>query len=113
MTKNESLEKENRKKRSNPNFIVEQTLLEPWITEAASNLMAFNKYVFKISPRAGKNQVKKAVENLYKVKVTAVNTITMPRKFRIYGRTSGWKTGFKKAIVTLKPGDKIELFEGA
>jgi len=113
MAKKEVSEKENKKSPADPNFIVEQILLEPWITEAASNQMAFNKYVFKVSPRAGKHQVKKAVESLYKVKVMDVNTVKIPRKFRIYGRTSGWKSGFKKAIVTLKPGDKIELFEGA
>lgn len=88
-----------------------QVLIEPWITENTTAMLELNKYVFKIAPMAGKKEVKKAVENLYKVKVEAVNTIKIPRKFRIMGRKQGWKSGFKKAIVTLKEGDKIELFE--
>jgi large subunit ribosomal protein L23 len=87
-------------------------LLSPWITEASTAAMELNKYVFKVDPKANKNQIKKAVEDLYKVKVTSVNTVKVVKKFRNYGRTPGWKSGFKKAIVTVKEGDKIELFEG-
>ncbi len=87
------------------------SLLEPWITEAATLAMEIDKYIFRVNPQATKNQVKKEVEDLYKVKVTAVNMIRIPKKFRNYGRTPGWKTGFKKAVVTLKKGDKIELFQ--
>ena len=87
-------------------------LLSPWITEASTAAIELNKYVFKVDPGANKNQIKRAIEDLYKVKVISVNTVKISKKFRNYGRTPGWKAGFKKAIVTLKAGDKIELFEG-
>lgn len=86
-------------------------LIEPWITEAATAGLGLNKYVFKVDSKADKIQVKKAVEELYKVKVISVNTIKVHKKFRSYGKTPGWKAGFKKAVVTLKEGDKIELFK--
>jgi len=94
------------------NVIEAKILLAPWITEAATTAMEINKYIFKVSQKASKKQIKAAIENLYKVKVISVNTIKAPRKFRNYGRTPGWKTGFKKAVVTLKQGDKIEFSEG-
>jgi large subunit ribosomal protein L23 len=92
--------------------LTESVLVEPWITEASTLAMELNKYIFKVSPDAAKGQIKRAIEELYKVKVLAVNTVKIPRKFRNYGRTPGWKSGFKKAVVTLKEGDKIELFQG-
>jgi large subunit ribosomal protein L23 len=89
-----------------------RVLVEPWITEAATAGMELNKYIFRVSPDATKGQIKKAVKDLYKVSVISVNTVSIPRKLRSYGRTPGWKSGFKKAIVTVKAGDKIDLFEG-
>jgi large subunit ribosomal protein L23 len=89
------------------------SLIVPWITERSHNLMAENKYVFKVVKNSSKDEVKRAIEGLYKVTVTKVNSINIPAKKRIRGRTVGKKSGFKKAIVTLKQGDKIELFEGA
>lgn len=91
--------------------IAYRVLIEPWITESATMAIELNKYVFKIAPKATKEEVKKAVEDLYKVKVKSVNTIKIPRKFRMQGRTQGWKAGFKKAVVTVKEGDKIEFFD--
>lgn len=90
----------------------QQILLEPWITEAATAAQELGKYVFRAAPESNKQQIKKAVEEAYNVKVIAVNTINIPKKFRNYGRTPGWKAGFKKAIVTLKKGDSISFFEG-
>lgn len=87
-------------------------LVEPLITEASTAAMELNKYVFKVAADSSKAQVKKAIQDLYKVKVLSVNTVKIPRKFRKYGKTPGWKAGFKKAVVTLKEGDKIELFKG-
>lgn len=92
--------------------LAEKVLIEPWITESSTAGVELHKYVFKVSQRSVKAQIKKAVEGLYKVKVISVNTINIPRKHRSYGSTPGWKSGFKKAVVTLKEGDKIELFEG-
>jgi large subunit ribosomal protein L23 len=92
--------------------IAASVLVEPWITEASTAAVELGKYIFKVSDDSAKGQIKKAIEELYKVKVIAVNMIKIPRKARSYGRTPGFKSGIKKAIVTLKKGDKIELFEG-
>lgn len=79
------------------------------LTEKAATLEAQGQYVFHIWPTSNKQQVKQAVENLYKVKVTAVRIINLPDKKRQLGRTSGIKAGVKKAIVRLAPGQSIEL----
>ena len=91
--------------------LLSDVLLKPWITEASTNLAALGKYVFLVDKNSDKHKIAAAVETLYKVKVTAVNIINMPKKKRVYGRTSGWKAGFKKALVTLKKGDQIDLFK--
>jgi large subunit ribosomal protein L23 len=88
-------------------------ILAPWITERSHNLMAENKYVFKVLKNSAKDEIKKAIEGLYKVTVTKINSVNIPAKKRVRGKTVGKKSGFKKAIITLKEGDKIELFEGA
>ncbi|GBE16270.1 50S ribosomal protein L23 [bacterium BMS3Abin15] len=87
-------------------------LIEPWITEKSHDKMVENKYIFKVTKDANKKNIKKAIEELYKVVVTRVNIINVPSKSRKYGAKTGWKSGYKKAMVTLKEGDKIELFEG-
>jgi len=85
----------------------------PHITEKATDLSSFNKYIFKVSFNANKTEIKKAIEKIYNVKVEKVNIIHIPGKRRRLGRMEGWrgglKRGFKKAIVSLKKGDKIEL----
>lgn len=87
-------------------------LIEPWVTEKSHDQMAKNKYIFKINKSSGKKEIKKAVEELYGVRVTTVNVVSIPAKKRMAGGKTGWKSGFKKALVTLKEGDKIELFKG-
>jgi large subunit ribosomal protein L23 len=87
-------------------------LLEPWITEKSHQEMSQNKYIFRVSSDANKLNIKKSIEDLYKVSVVGVNVVNIPKKKRIYGRNKGFKSGFKKAMVKLKEGDKIELFEG-
>jgi large subunit ribosomal protein L23 len=94
-------------------IVKKDVIIAPWITERSHNLMAENKYVFKVVKNSSKDEVKKAIESLYKVTVTKINSVNIPSKKRVRGRTVGRKPGFKKAIVTLKEGDKIELFEGA
>ena len=81
----------------------------PHITEKATNLAEKNQYVFRVWKGANKNEVKKTIENLYKVKVLDVKIINVPAKQRRLGRISGWKRGFKKAIVKIKAGQKIEV----
>lgn len=89
-----------------------KVLIEPIITEAATAAMENNKYVFKIAADADKFQIRKAVEKIYKVTVEKVNTIKIPKKARTRGRVTGWKSAYRKALVTLKKGDKIDIFEG-
>jgi large subunit ribosomal protein L23 len=86
-------------------------ILRPWITEKTHDLMASNKYVFKLRQKVTKNQAKNAVEKLYGVEVKKVNIINIPQKKRRFGRVMGKKSGIRKAIVTLKEGNKIEVFE--
>jgi len=84
----------------------------PLITEKAQNLTLANKYAFEVDRRANKLQIKEAIEIAFNVKVNAVNTFMMKGKVRRYGRAETKQPDWKKAIVTLAPGDKIELFEG-
>ena len=89
-----------------------QVLRHPVITEKNTALQAQGKYVFEVAGEANKPQIKQAVEKAFNVKVTAVNVMTVPGKGRRVGRQQVLTRSWKKAIVTLKPGDKIELFEG-
>ncbi len=91
---------------------VYQVLRRPLITEKNSQLQALGKYAFEVADEANKNQIKQAVEKSFKVDVTAVNIIKVPGKQRRLGRQQVLTSPWKKAIVTLKPGDKIEFFEG-
>jgi large subunit ribosomal protein L23 len=92
------------------NIIASNILIEPWITEASTAMGELNKYVFKVSQKSSKRQIKDSIEKVYGVKVVAVNTVSIPRKARKQGRSIGWKAGFRKAIATLKAGDNIDLF---
>ena len=91
---------------------VNEVLIKPLITEKNTMLGAEGKYTFKIDRRANKTQVKEAVESIFKVNVTAVNTISVPPKSRRVGRTIGKSQAWKKAVVTLQSGQRIEIFEG-
>jgi len=71
-----------------------------------------NKFAFEIDLKANKTEVKQAVEQLFKVKVLDVKTSIVRGKFRRIGRSEGQRSNWKKAIVTLKEGDAIQLFEG-
>lgn len=82
-------------------------LVKPRISEKAGALGARGKYVFVVHRSANKVEIKKAIERTYKVKVTQVNVLNTSGKRRSYGRTAGRTSPFKKAIVTLKEGDKI------
>jgi len=89
-----------------------EVLRRPLITEKSTNLHAEGKYAFVIANKANKVQVKQAVEKAFKVKVTAVNVMMVPGKTRRVGRRQVLTPSWKKAIVSLKPGEKIEFFEG-
>jgi len=87
-------------------------LRRPLITEKHTVLQAQGKYTFEVAGKANKPQIKQAVEKAFKVEVTAVNVMIVSGKRRRRGRQQLPAHPWKKAIVTLKPGDKIELFEG-
>jgi len=89
-----------------------EVLRHPSITEKDTMLQAQGKYAFAVAKESNKQQIKQAVETAFKVKVTAVNVMTVPGKRRRVGRRMVLTPSWKKAIVTLKPGEKIELFEG-
>ena len=89
-----------------------EVLRRPLITEKNTLLQAQGRYAFEVAAKANKQQIKQAVEAAFKVEVTTVNTMTVPGKQRRVGRRQVLTSPWKKAIVTLKPGDKIELFEG-
>ena len=91
---------------------INEVLIKPLITEKNTMLGAEGKYTFKIDRRANKTLVKEAVETIFKVDVTAVNTISVPPKTRRVGRTIGKTQAWKKAVVTLRAGQRIEIFEG-
>ncbi len=89
-----------------------EILRRPLITEKYTILQIQGKYAFEVAGEANKPQVKQAVEKAFKVEVTAVNMMIVAGKRRRLGRRQLPAHPWKKAIVTLKPGDKIELFEG-
>lgn len=78
-------------------------------TEKGSRLLTQNKYLFKVDKKANKIQIKKAVEDIYKVKVDAVNIMNMKGKKRRVRFREGMTASWKKAVVTLKPESKIEV----
>ncbi len=88
-------------------------VIKPVVTEKSVNLaQQQNKYTFYVEKQATKIEIKKAIEDLFKVKVLAVNTAIVKGKNKRVGRYWGRTPDRKKAIVTLRPGDKIEIFEG-
>ena len=82
----------------------------PHITEKSADLARKNQYTFLVWKEANKVEVKEAIEDIYNVEVTDVRIINVPPKRRRLGRTLGWKKGYKKAIVKVKEGQKIDIF---
>jgi len=90
-----------------------EVLRRPLITEKNTAIQApIGKYAFEVAAGANKEQVKQAVEKAFKVSVTRVNVMTVPGRRRMMRGRKVMSPSWKKAVVTLKPGDKIELFEG-
>ena len=103
--KREITQKERERKESIASFV----LIEPHITEKSTRLQKQNQYVFKVFKKATKNEIKKAVESLFGVHVESVRVINVPPKKKRLGRIEGKKSGYKKAIVKIKEGEKIEI----
>ena len=90
-----------------------QTLVRPVVTEKSTLLQGQDKYVFEVVPRANKVMVREAVERAYNVKVLKVNILKNRGKMKRYGPRRVKTPDIKKAVVTLKQGDRIQVFEGA
>jgi large subunit ribosomal protein L23 len=88
-------------------------LIAPVVSEKSYSLIEDNKYSFRVHPKAHKTQIRQAVEELFEVKVEGVNVVQVRSKPKRRGLHRGRKPGWKKAIVQLREGDKIEIFEGA
>jgi len=91
---------------------VYEVLRHPIITEKTSALAAQGRYTFEVDRRASKMQIKEAVERAFGVKVVAVNVCNMPGKPRRWGRHVSRSPAWKKAVVTLAEGQRLEFFEG-
>ena len=89
-----------------------QTILSPVITEKATALSEFNKVVFKVATNANKAQIRMAVESLFNVKVAKVNTINVEGKNKMFKGRPGKRSDYKKAIVTLQPGQMLDVSTG-
>ena len=89
-----------------------KAVLRPIVSEKNTMLNALNKYVFEVAPETNRIEVKKGIETLYNVRVEGVNIVPVKKRSVRYGRTSGWTKARKKAIVTLKKGEKIEVSKG-
>ncbi len=90
-----------------------QVVIEPVISEKSYALMADGKYTFRVHDRAHKTQIAHAVEQIFGVGVAGVRTSRVRAKPKRRGLTRGKTRAWKKAVVQLAPGDRIELFEGA
>ncbi len=90
-----------------------QVLIAPVVSEKSYSLITDRKYTFRVHEDAHKTQVRQAVEELFEVEVQAVNIVKVQPKPKRRGLIRGRKPGWKKAIVQLKEGHEIEIFEGA
>ncbi|MDY3868365.1 MAG: 50S ribosomal protein L23 [Pyramidobacter sp.] len=88
-------------------------IVRPVVTEKSSRLMEMNKYTFEVHPMANKIEIRKAVEVVFKVKVTSVHTMQVHAKPKRMGAFLGKTRSWKKAIITLADGERIQFFEGA
>ena len=95
------------------NLVAHDIIIKPIITEKSSALVELNKYTFEVHKSANKIQIRQAVEQIFKVKVLSVNTMNVPAKPKRMGAFIGKTRSWKKAIVALAEGQRIEFFEGA
>lgn len=88
-----------------------EIILKPVVSEKTTIGQSEGKYTFKVATNANKIEIKKAIKELFNVTVTKVNILNMKPKKRRMGRYEGYKTAWKKAIVTLKQGDSISIMQ--
>lgn len=82
-------------------------IVRPIVTEKATTMLELNKYVFDVTVKATKLEIKAAIESLFEVSVAKVNTMRSPRQKKRVGKFNGYKSQYKRAIVTLKAGDSL------
>ena len=87
-------------------------IISPNVTEKSTSFSEFNKVVFKVSRGANKSSIKKSIEKIFKVKVIKINTVNLKGKVKLVRNKKAFKSGYKKAIVTLKKGQSIDLATG-
>ena len=88
------------------------SIISPNVTEKSTFLSEFNKIVFKVNKSANKNSIKKSIEKIFKVNVIKINTINLKGKRKLVRGKKSTRSGYKKAIVTLKKGQSIDLSTG-
>ena len=88
------------------------TIISPNITEKSTSLSEYNKIVFKVHKNASKNSIKKSIEKIFKVNVVKINTMNLKRRSKMVRNKKTFKPGYKKAIITLKKGQSIDLATG-
>ncbi len=88
------------------------TIISPKVTEKSTSLSEFNKIVFKVDKNANKKTIKKNIEKIFKVNVIKINTANMKGKVKLVKNKKSFKPGYKKAIITLKKGQSIDLATG-
>ena len=93
-------------------FNLLDTIVSPAVTEKATSLSEFNKMVFKVHKGANKNSIKKSIEKIFKVNVIKINTINLKGKTKLVRGKKSSRHAYKKAIVTLKKGQSIDLAAG-
>ena len=93
-------------------FNLFDTIVSPVITEKATTLSEFNKMVFRVHKGASKNSIKKSIEKIFKVNVVKINTINLKGKTKLVKGKKSSRPGYKKAIVTLKKGQSVDLATG-
>ena len=88
------------------------TIISPNITEKSTSLSEYNKIVFKVHKNANKNSIKKSIEKIFKVNVVKIHTINLKGTTKMIRNKKTFKSGYKKAIITLKKGQSIDLAAG-
>ena len=88
------------------------TIISPNVTEKSTSLSEYNKVVFKVEKNANKKSIKKNIEKIFKVNVVKINTVNIREKIKMVRNKKAYKSGYKKAIITLKKGQSIDLGSG-
>tara|TARA_Y100001960_G_C14407995_1_gene696799 strand:+ start:442 stop:735 length:294 start_codon:yes stop_codon:yes gene_type:complete len=88
------------------------TIISPIVTEKSTSLSEYNKIVFKVHKGSSKSSIKKSIEKIFKVSVIKINTIKLKSKIKMVRNKKALKPGYKKAIITLKKGQSIDLSTG-